>query len=195
MIPVSSNLVEKSYQNCPIERYIIIFNNFHFIVHELWMYNKIYVSWCILKQACFYFFSSTLSPRTGRASVTSEGSASSTPSSPAKSVSPMTMSGVESPPPPAISPQSPPPQAPPTQAPPQASPRRINKAEEVSLANQTWGPPRLVELHREPGRTLGISIVGMYFQLTRNGGLMFNIYHFSLNMFWILARVLFASRH
>lgn len=115
------------------------------------------------------FCSSTLSPRTGRASVTSEGSASSTPSSPAKSVSPMATRSVESPPPYAVSPQPVIPQATPTQAAlPQASPRRKTKADEVNLANQTWGPPRLVELQREPGKTLGISIVGEVFVYCHN---------------------------
>lgn len=73
----------------------------------------------------------------------------------------MATSGLESPPPPAVSPQSPSLQATPSQAPPpQASPRRKPTTDEVKIANQTWGPPRLVELQRETGKTLGISIVG-----------------------------------
>ena len=45
---------------------------------------------------------------------------------------------------------------------PQVSPRQQKETIVVGPGNQTWGPPRLVELQREPGKTLGISIVGRW---------------------------------
>ena len=33
-------------------------------------------------------------------------------------------------------------------------------AEVTRIGQQTWGPPRTVELHRQPDKSLGISIVG-----------------------------------
>ncbi|XP_052777212.1 multiple PDZ domain protein-like isoform X9 [Mya arenaria] len=47
----------------------------------------------------------------------------------------------------------------PRSTPPEVSPRQ-KETIVVGPGNQTWGPPRLVELYREQGKTLGISIVG-----------------------------------
>ncbi|XP_053394217.1 multiple PDZ domain protein-like isoform X10 [Mercenaria mercenaria] len=85
------------------------------------------------------YYRSTLSPVTKRSSL-SDGSAPSSPlSSPRKTASPASAS--------------------PKSTTPQVSPRQ-KETVVVGSGNQTWGPPRLVELHREPGKTLGISIVG-----------------------------------
>jgi hypothetical protein len=44
------------------------------------------------------------------------------------------------------------------------SPVKVKTAEKVKTADrigqQTWGPPRTIELHRQPDKSLGISIVG-----------------------------------
>lgn len=44
------------------------------------------------------------------------------------------------------------------------SPVKVKAAEKVKTADrigqQTWGPPRTIELHRQPDKSLGISIVG-----------------------------------
>lgn len=50
---------------------------------------------------------------------------------------------------------------------PQASPRQKSLAADGSPAtgNQTWGPPRTIDLEREPGKSLGISIVGKWYKI------------------------------
>lgn len=37
---------------------------------------------------------------------------------------------------------------------------KLKTAEVTRLGQQTWGPPRTIELYRQPDKSLGISIVG-----------------------------------
>lgn len=49
-----------------------------------------------------------------------------------------------------------------------------------ATGNQTWGPPRTVELEREQGKSLGISIVGQC--------LLYNV-HYKWYFLWVLVIV------
>lgn len=92
-----------------------------------------------------YFSRSTLSPIKKRGSLSDSSAPNSPLSSPRKTASPVSPAKIASTSPKATTPQ--------------ASPRQ-KETVVVGSGNQTWGPPRLVELYREPGKTLGISIVG-----------------------------------